>query len=240
MNSNSEQHISRNEPAEEVIRKIKDLLHSGELQPGSKLPAERKLAEIFGVGRAHVRTALQKLEFYGIVRTFPQSGSVIAGLQIQALESLISDVLKIDAYDFMSLVDTRVLLEKHAIRLCCLNRTEGDLKAIIDAHNDFLAHFGDSQRVEKDFIFHRTIAQGSHNPVLKSLLLIITPDIMRYYNKHRVCEDPDMAVIDEHNGMIEAIRIQAPAKAEVIMGKHLENLLRFSRDINNSSHYSFE
>ena len=63
---------------ETVLKYIKHQLYSGQLQPGERLPAERRLADMLGVGRAHVRAAFQKLEFYGIVQTFPQSGTVVA------------------------------------------------------------------------------------------------------------------------------------------------------------------
>ena len=59
---------------ETVLKYIKNELYSGRLQPGERLPAERRLADMLGVGRAHVRAAFQKLEFYGIVQTFPQIG----------------------------------------------------------------------------------------------------------------------------------------------------------------------
>ena len=52
---------------ETVLKYIKEQLYSGSLQPGERLPAERRLAEMLGVGRAHVRTAFQKLEFYASV-----------------------------------------------------------------------------------------------------------------------------------------------------------------------------
>ena len=64
-------------PTDKVISKIKELIISGVLKPGDKLPAERKMAIEFGFGRTHVREALHKLEFYGIIKTLPQSGSVV-------------------------------------------------------------------------------------------------------------------------------------------------------------------
>lgn len=224
-------------PVDCVIRQIKEMLHTGELQPGMKLPAERKLAEQLGVGRTHVRTALQKLEFYGIVKTFPQSGSIVAHLKIQALEGLITDVLKIDRYDFRSLVETRVLLEVQAIRLSAENRTEQDVEAMEVALEDYLDHYNDNLKVEKDFIFHRKIVQGSHNPVLASMLLIITPDILRYYHKHHTCSDQNDEVIAEHLEMIKCIRLQQPDKAEDVMRRHLANILAFSREYNQANHF---
>jgi len=80
-------------PTDKVISKVKELIISGVLKPGDKLPAERKMAVDFGFGRTHVREALHKLEFYGIIKTLPQSGSVINGLDINTLDGLISDVL---------------------------------------------------------------------------------------------------------------------------------------------------
>ena len=97
------------------------------MQPGERLPAERRLADMLGVGRAHVRAAFQKLEFYGIVQTFPQSGTVVAQEKMQVLERMITDALQIRQYDFASLVYVRVLLEIEAIKLCARNRTAEDL-----------------------------------------------------------------------------------------------------------------
>lgn len=227
----------QNSPTEIVIKKIKEMLHSGELQPGMKLPAERKLAEEFCVGRTHVRNALQKLEFYGIVKTFPQSGSIVAHLKIQALEGLITDVLKIDRYDFRSLVETRVLLEVQAIRLSAINRSQHDIEAMEAALTDYMEHSDDKLKVEKDFIFHRKIVQGSHNPVLASMLLIITPDILRYYNQHHACREHNEDVVVEHQQMINYIRLQQPDKAEEVMRRHLSNIMEFSRVNNEANHY---
>ncbi|MDR2886162.1 MAG: FadR family transcriptional regulator [Rikenellaceae bacterium] len=218
-----------NDPTDAVIHHIKSMLQRGELAPGSRLPAERKLAEALGVGRTHVRNALQKLEFYGIVQTFPQSGWVIARMKIHSIESLITDVLKIDEYDFRSLVEMRVILETQAIRLCALNRTDEEIALIKAAMQDFLAHFSSPERVEKDLMFHRAIAGAAHNSVLGSMLLVITPDILRQYEKYRVCTDADQKVIAEHELMIRCIEERDADRAEQIMREHLANLVSAAR-----------
>ena len=97
-------------PGDKIIKQIQELISSGQLKPGDKLPSERMLSEKFGVGRTYVRDAIRKLEFYGILKTLPQSGTVVAGLGITALEGLISDVLQLQGNDFHSLIETRVLL----------------------------------------------------------------------------------------------------------------------------------
>src|SRR4051812_35109495 len=124
-------------PVEVIIRQVKDLLITGQLKPGDKLPPERKLSEKFGVGRTHVRDAIRRLEFYGILKTRPQSGTFVAAIGISALESMISDILKIDSYSFLSLVETRVMLEMSSIRLACEKHTAEDiwqLEASLDSY----------------------------------------------------------------------------------------------------------
>jgi len=64
-------------PVDQIIRQIKELITSGQLNPGDRLPPERKLCEKLGVGRTHLRDALKKLEFYGILKTHPQSGTCL-------------------------------------------------------------------------------------------------------------------------------------------------------------------
>ena len=172
---------------ETVLKYIKNELYSGRLQPGERLPAERRLADMLGVGRAHVRAAFQKLEFYGIVQTFPQSGTVVAQEKMQVLERMITDALQIRQYDFASLVYVRVLLEIEAIKLCARNRTAEDLENIERALEECEAKFYTEERVSKDFAYHQALARGAHNPVIASMLLVITPDVLRYYQRYRVC-----------------------------------------------------
>ena len=73
-------------PVDLIISQINNLIKSGALKPGDRLPSERKLAEHLGVTRTQVRDAINKLQFYGIVRVNPQSGTVVNGIGITALE----------------------------------------------------------------------------------------------------------------------------------------------------------
>ncbi len=162
-----------------------------------------------------MRTAFQKLEFYGIVKTYPQSGTVIAEHTAQVLEGLISDVLQIDGFDFYSLVHVRVLLEVEAVRLCALNRTEEDLAYIMESLDDFERYAETDRRIEKDFAFHNAIARGGHNPVIASLLLVITPDVLD-------------VVCTEHRKMLEHIVSRDADAAEAEIRRHLAGIIEFA------------
>jgi len=219
-------------PVDLIIRQIKNLLSSGQLKPGDRLPSERQLAERFGVGRTHVRDAIKKLEFYGIIKTYPQSGSVISGLETSAMEGLITDILKLDNYDLYSLVETRFLLETDAARLCALRRTEENMAEIERAADNYERKIEEgSPAVEEDLAFHRAIAEGSQNMVLKSLLMTIMPDIMTNYTKFKVCDSNakvSKAAI-EHRQLVEFVREKNSEQAQQIMKEHLSGVMSFAR-----------
>lgn len=220
-----------------VLKYIREELYSGRLQPGVRLPAERRLAEQLGVGRAHVRAAFQKLEFYGIVRTYPQSGTVVAQEKMQVLERMITDALRIEPYDFASLVYVRVLLEIEAVKLCARNRTEEDLDAIAAALAECEEKFYTPERVSKDFAYHQALARGAHNPVIASLLLVITPDVLRYYQRYRVCTVPQEEVCFEHRELLRLVRERDEQGAVEMIRRHLRSLKEFSETYNEQNHF---
>lgn len=223
-----------------VLKHVKELIYSGKLTPGERLPAERRLATQLNVGRSQVRMAFQKLEKFGVVKTYPQSGTVVAQEKTHVLESLITDALKIEQYDFASLAYVRILLEIEAVRLCAKNRTEEDLQNIETALIECENFFHTDQRVNKDFAYHQAIARGGHNPVLASMLLIITPDVLRYYQQYQVCSVPSEDVCFEHRELLRCIRKQDEEAATEMIRTHLKALYEFSRSDQASKTYFLE
>jgi GntR family transcriptional repressor for pyruvate dehydrogenase complex len=207
-------------PVDLIIKQIKNLLSSGQLKQGDRLPSERQLADRFGVGRTYVRDAIKKLEFYGIIKKVPQSGSFIAGLEVSALEGLITDILKLDNCDVYSLVETRLILEVSGAKLSAIRRTEKDLIALEKTAEAFEAKIVNNiSAVEEDLAFHRSVIEGSKNMVLKSLLMTIMPDIMINYSKFKICDSNakvSKAAI-EHRQLLEDIRDKNPSRAEEIL-----------------------
>lgn len=220
-------------PVDKIIRQIRNLITTGQLAPGDRLPAERKLAEKFGVSRGPVRDALQKLEFYGILKTLPQSGTVVAGMGITALEGLITDVLQIEEHDFASLVDTRVILEVRAAQLAAKHRTSENLIVMRQALQAYEKKLKASHvAVEEDLLFHLKIAESGRNAVLKSLMLIITPDIVTNYRKYNVCDgEVELKTLHEHEEILHHIQRQDEVAAGEAMRMHLRDVVNFSKNI---------
>lgn len=220
-------------PVELIISQIRELISSGTIKPGEKLPPERKLAEHLGVSRGQIREAINKLQFYGIVKVQPQSGTTVTGIGIVALEGLITDILKIENVDLKSLIDTRILLEKEAARLAARNRTQDDLVQLSNALAQYEKKLDETNNaVEEDLLFHIKIAEASKNTVLKSLMIIITPDIVKNFIQFKVCNEMNnKKTIAEHQQILDMISQQNEKGAEEAMEIHLAEIKNFSPSI---------
>lgn len=226
--------IQVNNPVDLIIDQIRELIIKGAISPGEKLPPERKLAESFGVSRSQVREAIIKLQFYGIVKVVPQSGTRVSGMGIVALEGLITDILRLENSDFSSLVDTRILLEKEAARLAAINRTEDDLVQMNNALSLYEKKLRNGETaIEEDLLFHIKIAEASKNSVLKSLMMVITPDIVKSFIKLKVCtNDNNEKTICQHQDILDKITEQNPEGAIMAMTTHLGDIKEFSENYN--------
>lgn len=222
-------------PVDLIISQIRDLIKDGTINRGEKLPPERKLAEHLGVSRGHIREALNKLQIYGIVKVQPQSGTFVSGTGIAAVEGLFTDVLKLENSDFRSLVETRILLEKEAARLAAIYRTEEDIIKMEEALRLYQEKLSsDDVAVEEDLSFHIQIAEAGKNSVLKSLMRIISPDIVKSFLKLKVCDqNNNLKTIQEHRNILDMIIRRNPEGAVLAMEGHLEEVIDFSK-----KHYS--
>lgn len=215
------QEIEYKKPTDLIIEQIKELISSGKLNPGDRLPSERVLTERLGVGRGYIREALRKLEFYGILKTLPQKGTIVASLGVKALEGLIANILHLESRDFESLMEVRLPLEIQAASLASLRATDHDLRELRQAHEDFRQQVENgSSGLEEDHLFHLKIAETAQNSVLSSLIGLITPDIIALSSKNQ----PDSrfrSTLHEHEAILTAISARDSERAAECMRAHM-------------------
>jgi GntR family transcriptional repressor for pyruvate dehydrogenase complex len=223
----------------QIISKIKDLITSQKLKPGDRLPSERKLSEEFGVSRSNVREVIQKLEFYGLLTTLPQSGTFVAKIGVPALSGMFTDLMQLKKPDFKSLVETRIMLETNIVSLAAERRTTQQLIQIEEA---LIAYQKKVERgesaVEEDLMFHLKISEASGNSVMNTLMLIITPEIITNFEKYHVCTNSmTQDNVMEHLQIFEAIKNQNPVAARHYLQHHFKTLYEYcnqTETINNS------
>ena len=224
-------------PVDKIIKQIRDSIASGQLNPGDRLPSERQLSDRFGVGRTYVRDALKKLEFFGILKTNPQSGTIVSGVDISAMEGLLTNVIKMGENDFFHMVETRVLMEKFTCRQASSRRTSSNIDDLEEALELYKKQVDlGLSGVTEDFNFHLKIAEASQNSVIKSLMMIIIPDIISIYRKLNVCgEGRPNKSFDEHRIILDCIIRQDADEAEKAMVLHLNDVTKFSLTYNKTT-----
>lgn len=214
-------------PVDKIINQLKHLISTGQLKPGDRLPPERLLAERFGVGRGYIREAILKLEFYGLLKTSPQSGTYVSGFSLKILDSIFADIINFNEGDYKSLIEARYYLEISAARLAAERRNESDLDKMKEALDEFDAKINRGQfAVEEDMLFHIKLAASTKNSVIESMIIILIPELIKVKNmlEKDICKDKNYT-IDQHHKILEAIKMKNANEAGEAMADHLKEFM---------------
>ncbi|MBX6386133.1 MAG: FadR family transcriptional regulator [Microbispora sp.] len=154
-----------------AIDKIKQMITSGELAPGDRLPKEADLAERLGLSRNSLREAVRALALINVLDVRQGDGTYVTSLQPHLLLEAMSFVVDFHRDDtVLQFLEVRRVLEPAATAMAAINMPDDDVKelrAILDALPDDPSV---EELVANDLRFHQHIAAGSGNPVLSSLI----------------------------------------------------------------------
>ncbi|MBQ1012644.1 FadR family transcriptional regulator [Micromonospora sp. M51] len=156
---------------DEAIGKIKNMITSGELGPGDRLPKEADLARRLGLSRNSLREAVKALSIIRVLDVRQGDGTYVTSLAPQLLLDMLGFVVDFHRDDtVLEFLEVRRILEPAATALAAQRmgaEAIANLQAVLD-------DVGDTSDVEtlvaNDLEFHRQIAVGAGNAVLCSLL----------------------------------------------------------------------
>ncbi|MBW2593518.1 MAG: FadR family transcriptional regulator, partial [Deltaproteobacteria bacterium] len=154
------QKIRKNLTSEMVIEEILKNVKSGDLQPGDKLPTEREMGRMFGVGRSSIRDQGKG--------TFVKNNFALQNLSRGELRNAMA------AEDIFELMELREILECNAVRLAAERAGNGDRDRINEALEQMKACREDFKRFYKpDFNFHMAIAEATHNKMIYEMIRLL-------------------------------------------------------------------
>jgi DNA-binding FadR family transcriptional regulator len=207
-----------------VAEKLMMMIDTQHYQTGARLPAERKLAEQFGVSRPTVREAVIALELAGYVEV--RTGSGVYVIEHSKDSSLASEM---DVGPF-ELTEARILFEGEASALAATLITDEELQQLEDALQEIVVANKEQPSSEgQDRRFHMLIAQATRNSAIVSViddlweLKIGSPLNERIFQKVR--EMGYRPRIEEHQAIIDALRKRDPQTARTAMRDHLGRLI---------------
>jgi GntR family transcriptional repressor for pyruvate dehydrogenase complex len=158
--------------SDDIVEQLEGMILEGTLKSGERLPAERALAEQFGVSRPSLREAIQKLAAKGLLVSRQGGGNYV----VESLGSTFSDpllhLLENNPEAQRDLLEFRQTLEASCAYYAALRATEVDrerLTAAFEELQDCYTRSDEVSRAEEgaaDAKFHLAIAEASHNAVL--------------------------------------------------------------------------
>ncbi|AYG83888.1 HTH-type transcriptional regulator LutR [Streptomyces hundungensis] len=193
---------------DEAIEKIKEMIVSGALRPGDRLPKESELAAELGLSRNSLREAVRALSLIRILDVRQGDGTYVTSLDPQVLLEAMSFVVDFHRDDtVLEFLAVRRILEPAATAMAAPRITEPEL-ASLDAQ---LAALGDAPSVEElvlaDLEFHRGIVAASGNSVLCSLLDGLSgPTTRARIWRGLTQEDAVGRTLREHRAILAALR----------------------------------
>jgi len=167
---------------EVFIERFEELILSGQVSAGQKLPSERALALQLGVSRPVVHEGLVELAARGLVTQRPRVGTIVNDYRRHGSLALLSSLINyregdLDPFLLEALLDLRRLFETETARLAAINRSDDDVKDLYEIVSRESA--ADRRRcsvlVDVDFEFHHAIALASGNPIYAMLIKSFEP-----------------------------------------------------------------
>jgi GntR family transcriptional repressor for pyruvate dehydrogenase complex len=213
--------------ANEILREIK----SGTWKPGSRLPSERELSDIFAISRTSVRQALSTLEALGIVYSRRGVGNFVNVGADKLAGAEVTDSLMSDG-DPQSLLEARNMIEPDTARLAAVNRDRDDIERFKEVICRMAAEENIdsmSRYLDADYYFHMVLAYATHNPIVIAMTRVIVERMKAppWRNASLAVAPVSFAEnLAEHTRIVEAIHARAPKKAYEAMTRHLRGVAR--------------
>lgn len=218
---------------DKAIARIRELIQSGELPPGAKLPPEQQLAAELGLSRNLMREAVKALVVARVLEIRRGDGTYVTSLEpALLLEGLGSAVELLRGDTLLELTEVRRLLEPLATGLAAGRVSEEDL-ARIKHHLDAMTAASDDVELlnEHDVAFHRAVVASAGNSTLATLLEGISSRTVRARVWRGLIDDKaGDRTIAEHQAIYAALAARNRALAEAAALIHVSTTEQWLRD----------
>ena len=156
---------------DEAIVKIKEMIVSGELRPGDRLPKEADLAGHLGLSRNSLREAVRALSLIHILDVRQGDGTYVTSLEPRLLLEAMSFVVDFHRDDtVLDFLEVRRILEPAAAALAAVQMSDAELEKLGILLAEVNPESSIEALIENDLEFHRRIATACGNSVLASLI----------------------------------------------------------------------
>lgn len=211
--------------AEQVAKRILDLVKSGELGPGDRLPTERNLALSLQVSRPTVREAIRGLTILGVAKTRQGGGAYITNLDADALLEPLHFFLSLEESHLRDLYEARTLIESDVARRAATNISDEALDELTRVLAEQESTLEDPMQFrESDGEFHQLIWDAAGNAFLKRIGASL--NVIGLEFRRMASETPGVLrqSFQDHQALLAALRNRDPDAAAEMAAKHQQNV----------------
>ncbi len=206
----------------QIVNYFLDSISSNELKNKERLPAERTLCELMGVGRSTLREALRILEMMGVIEK-KVDGTYV---HIQE-EAIIRDAVALDfavgITNYAELVEIRNFMGVETIVLAAQNRSEDDLEKLRGLCDKMHTSLNDiEQYANSSTEFHISIARATHNSILAEIFEAMRYVMYDYQKNNMRTLGEVLRSYHEHLELLKALERGDAAECEQLMRVHLD------------------
>jgi GntR family transcriptional repressor for pyruvate dehydrogenase complex len=225
------QAVRKTRVSEGIIEQIRDLITSGRLRPGDRLPAERDLAKILGVGRSTVREAIRSLESLGILEARAGEGTFLSAAPTMGRDIISARLF--ESYDSQhKLFEVRQVIEPDLAALAARRATPDQIARMRKALDEQEQQIkSGASGIAADTEFHSLLAEATGNEIL----IKIMDSLMGLLKETREAslqhgERPTHS-LRQHRAVFRAIEARDAAQAQRKMTEHVRGMEQLVFDV---------
>jgi GntR family transcriptional regulator, transcriptional repressor for pyruvate dehydrogenase complex len=191
-----------------AISRIRELIQSGQLPPGSKLPSEQQLAAQLGLSRNLMREAVKALVAVGVLEIRRGDGTYVTSLEPGVLLGGLGSAIELlQGETVLELTEVRRLFEPVATALAATRMSADALAQVAEHLAAMRAAKDDVELLNKhDAAFHRAVIAATGNRTLESLLEGISSRTVRARVWRGMVDDNAAAItLAEHEAIYDAL-----------------------------------
>lgn len=166
--------IRRETVMDMVARRIEELVRSGELKAGDRLPPEPDLAQMLRVSRGSLREALKGLMFLGLIKSRAGDGTYIQSSLSRVLNQHFQWMILLEEVKHLEIYELRKIIEPQAAALAAKRATRADIERLQAALEGLAEGRGNPDLFHVfDIRFHDAFAQASGNAAIQSTMRML-------------------------------------------------------------------
>jgi GntR family transcriptional regulator, transcriptional repressor for pyruvate dehydrogenase complex len=221
---------------EQVIEQIKEMIVSGKLKRGDRLPPERELVEHLQVSRTSIREAIRALQIIGLVECKQGGGNFIKESFENSLFEPLSIMFVLQNSKPEEILELRKIVEVETAALAAVKIKDKELKEIQEIIDQMKASSDEELDAKLDKELHYRIAHASGNFLVVNILSAISSLIDSFIKDARDMilkqKENKEILLGHHESLYNALQAHDKSKAAKVMIKHLNFVNEFLSEEN--------